>query len=244
MIEAGVLLGLPRSTSTELVVQTLFGAATMLRETGEHPTVLREQVSSPGGTTMSALRQLDDHKVRAAFITAMESARDRSREPGRLVTVAIQRLVPDDWQQARRLRLESLRQDGLAFGTSYEAALAHEEQQWRERLATATTFHALVDGEPLGTITVRQFAENAVGEAEITGMWVDPAGRGRGLGDLLVDTALAAWRAMGGSRMSLWCVTTNEPALRLYSRNGFQPTGRTEQEPDEPRGARDGPPLP
>ncbi|HEX3002737.1 MAG TPA: pyrroline-5-carboxylate reductase, partial [Angustibacter sp.] len=47
MIEAGVLLGLPRATSTELVVQTLFGAATMLRETGEHPTVLREQVSSP-----------------------------------------------------------------------------------------------------------------------------------------------------------------------------------------------------
>ena len=71
MIEAGVLLGLPRSTSTELVVQTLFGAATMLKETGEHPTVLREQVSSPAGTTMAALRQLDDHKVRAAFLTAM-----------------------------------------------------------------------------------------------------------------------------------------------------------------------------
>jgi pyrroline-5-carboxylate reductase len=80
MIEAGVLLGLPRSTSTELVVQTLFGAATMLRETGTHPTVLREQVSSPAGTTMAALRQLDDHKVRAAFLTAMEAARDRSRE--------------------------------------------------------------------------------------------------------------------------------------------------------------------
>ncbi len=80
MIEAGVLLGLPRATSTELVVQTLFGAATMLRETGEHPTVLREQVSSPAGTTMAALRQLDDHKVRAAFLTAMEAARDRSRE--------------------------------------------------------------------------------------------------------------------------------------------------------------------
>jgi pyrroline-5-carboxylate reductase len=80
MIEAGVLLGLPRSTATELVVQTLYGAATMLRETGEHPTVLREQVSSPAGTTMAALRQLDDHKVRAAFLTAMEAARDRSRE--------------------------------------------------------------------------------------------------------------------------------------------------------------------
>lgn len=80
MIEAGVLLGLPRATATELTVQTLVGAAAMLRETGEHPTVLREQVSSPAGTTMAALRQLDDHKVRAAFLTAMEAARDRSRE--------------------------------------------------------------------------------------------------------------------------------------------------------------------
>lgn len=80
MIEAGVLLGLPRATSTDLVVQTLYGAATMLKETEEHPTVLREQVSSPAGTTMAALRQLDDHKVRAAFLTAMEAARNRSRE--------------------------------------------------------------------------------------------------------------------------------------------------------------------
>ncbi len=80
MIEAGVLLGMPRATSTELVVQTLYGAATMLKETGQHPTVLREQVSSPGGTTMAALRQLDDHKVRAAFVTAMEAAALRSKE--------------------------------------------------------------------------------------------------------------------------------------------------------------------
>jgi pyrroline-5-carboxylate reductase len=80
MIEAGVVLGLPRPTSTELVVQTLFGAATMMRETGQHPTVLREQVTSPGGTTAAALRQLDDHKVRAAFITAMEAAANRSHE--------------------------------------------------------------------------------------------------------------------------------------------------------------------
>jgi len=80
MIEAGVLLGMPRTTATELVVQTLYGAATMLKETGQHPTVLREQVSSPGGTTMAALRQLDDHKVRAAFVTAMEAAAERSRQ--------------------------------------------------------------------------------------------------------------------------------------------------------------------
>ena len=83
MIEAGVHLGLPRSTATELVVQTVVGSAKLLRETGEHPTVLREQVTSPGGTTAAAIRELEDHKVRAAFITAMEAARDRSRRPRR-----------------------------------------------------------------------------------------------------------------------------------------------------------------
>jgi pyrroline-5-carboxylate reductase len=69
MIEAGVHLGLPRATATELVVQTLIGSGKMLRETGTHPTILREQVTSPGGTTAAALRSLEDHKVRAAFLT-------------------------------------------------------------------------------------------------------------------------------------------------------------------------------
>jgi len=80
MIEAGVHLGLPRGTATELVVQTLVGSAKMLRETGTHPTVLREQVTSPGGTTAAALRELEVHKVRAAFLAAMEAARNRSAE--------------------------------------------------------------------------------------------------------------------------------------------------------------------
>jgi pyrroline-5-carboxylate reductase len=80
MIEAGVHLGLPRATATELVIQTLYGSATMLRETGTHPVVLREQVTSPGGTTASALRELEVHRVRAAFLAAMEAARNRSRE--------------------------------------------------------------------------------------------------------------------------------------------------------------------
>ena len=57
----------------------MLGSAKLLRETGEHPTVLRERVTSPGGTTAAALRQLEDHKVRAAFLIAIEAARDRSR---------------------------------------------------------------------------------------------------------------------------------------------------------------------
>ncbi len=80
MIEAGVHLGLPRSVSTELVAQTMMGSAVLLRDSGTHPTVLREQVTSPGGTTAAAVRELEANGVRAAFMRAMEAARDRSAE--------------------------------------------------------------------------------------------------------------------------------------------------------------------
>jgi pyrroline-5-carboxylate reductase len=79
MIEAGVHLGLPRATATELVVQTVVGSAKLLRETGEHPTVLREQVTSPAGTTAAAVRVLEEGRVRADFLAAIEAARDRSQ---------------------------------------------------------------------------------------------------------------------------------------------------------------------
>ncbi|NPC98579.1 pyrroline-5-carboxylate reductase [Nocardioides sp. zg-DK7169] len=79
MIEAGVHLGLPRATATRLAIQTVVGSGKMLRETGTHPAVLREQVTSPAGTTAAALRELEVHSVRAAFLAAMEAARDRSR---------------------------------------------------------------------------------------------------------------------------------------------------------------------
>ncbi len=83
MIEAGVLLGLARSLATELAIQTAVGAATMLRQSTTHPSLLREQVTSPGGTTVAALRTLDAHGVRSAFAAAMEVAARRSAELGR-----------------------------------------------------------------------------------------------------------------------------------------------------------------
>jgi pyrroline-5-carboxylate reductase len=80
MIEAGILLGLPRNVAQELIVQTAIGSAVMLRDSGEHPVQLREAVTSPGGTTIAAIRTLEDHGVRAALLAALEAARDRSRE--------------------------------------------------------------------------------------------------------------------------------------------------------------------
>ncbi|MBU2670966.1 pyrroline-5-carboxylate reductase [Actinoplanes bogorensis] len=79
MIDAGILLGLPRNVAHELAVQTAVGSAVMLRDSGEHPVKLRESVTSPGGTTASALRELEKHGLRAAFLTALEAARDRAR---------------------------------------------------------------------------------------------------------------------------------------------------------------------
>lgn len=80
MTDAGILLGLPRQVAHDLIVQTAIGSAIMLRESGEHPVKLREAVTSPAGTTINAIRELENHRVRAALLAALEAARDRARE--------------------------------------------------------------------------------------------------------------------------------------------------------------------
>lgn len=82
LIDAGVQLGLPRDTAAALVGQTVYGSARLLLDSGEHPTVLRERVTSPAGTTAAGLRVLDERGVKAAFMAAAEAARDRSVELG------------------------------------------------------------------------------------------------------------------------------------------------------------------
>ena len=82
LVEAGVRVGIPRDLSTRLVLGTLAGSAAMLTQTGEHPAVLRERVTSPGGTTAAALHALERHGLRAAFLDAVVANRDRARELG------------------------------------------------------------------------------------------------------------------------------------------------------------------
>jgi pyrroline-5-carboxylate reductase len=80
MIEAGILLGLSREISTQLVVQTMLGTAKQLRDERMHPVELREMVTSPGGTTIAAIRELESAGVRAAFLNAIQAAMVRARE--------------------------------------------------------------------------------------------------------------------------------------------------------------------
>lgn len=82
MVDAAIMLGVPRATALEMVIQSVVGAATMLRDSGEHPVLLREAVTSPGGTTIAAIGELEKHGVRAAFLAAIEAASDRGRELG------------------------------------------------------------------------------------------------------------------------------------------------------------------
>jgi pyrroline-5-carboxylate reductase len=80
--DGGVLAGLPRQVSTELAIQTVLGAARTLKETGLHAATLKEEVTSPAGTTIWGLAELEKRGVRSAMMEAVASAAQRSKELG------------------------------------------------------------------------------------------------------------------------------------------------------------------
>ena len=86
MIEAlsdgGVATGLPRDVATKLAAQTLFGSAKMVLETGQHPGALKDLVTSPGGTTIEGIHELEKGGLRAALINAVRAAAEKSRKLG------------------------------------------------------------------------------------------------------------------------------------------------------------------
>ena len=96
LIEAGVLVGLPRDVSSTLAIQTVLGAGRLLAESGDSPEVLRAAVTSPGGTTAAGLRALEDAGVRAAFLAAVDAATARSVSwaPERSLGVRVATSVP------------------------------------------------------------------------------------------------------------------------------------------------------
>jgi pyrroline-5-carboxylate reductase len=81
--DAGVKAGLPRQLALELAAQTVYGAAKMVLETKEHPGKLRDMVTSPGGTTIEGLHALEEGKLRATLMNAVEAATARSKELGK-----------------------------------------------------------------------------------------------------------------------------------------------------------------
>ena len=82
LIDGAVLNGLPRDTARQLAIQTVIGSAQLVLQSGEHPAVLRDRVTSPGGTTIEALKVLEMNDFRGTIIQAVESATRRSKELG------------------------------------------------------------------------------------------------------------------------------------------------------------------
>ena len=84
MADGAVLTGLPRALAYELAAQTMAGSAMMVLETGEHPAVLKDQVTSPGGTTIRGIKAMETHGVRNGMIEAVQQAYIRSKELGEI----------------------------------------------------------------------------------------------------------------------------------------------------------------
>jgi pyrroline-5-carboxylate reductase len=85
LTDAGVKVGLARSVAQDLVLQTVLGSVLLAMETGEHPAELKAMVTSPGGTTIAGLHELEKGAFRAVIMNAVESAVNRSRELGRCI---------------------------------------------------------------------------------------------------------------------------------------------------------------
>lgn len=83
LADGGVLAGLPRPIAQQLAAQTVFGAARLAQESGDHPGLLKDRVASPAGTTIAGLQALEERAFRGAVIAAVEAAAERSRELGR-----------------------------------------------------------------------------------------------------------------------------------------------------------------
>ncbi|MBI3289022.1 MAG: pyrroline-5-carboxylate reductase [Elusimicrobia bacterium] len=84
MIDGGVKMGIPRAVASKLAAQTVFGAAKLVQETGKHPAVLKDEVTTPGGTAINAIHVLEGKGLRSVLIDAIVAASNRSSELSRL----------------------------------------------------------------------------------------------------------------------------------------------------------------
>lgn len=134
----------------------------------------------------------------------------------------------EGWARVRAVRLRALTEAPDAFGTTLAEDECRSREEWRARLEDpdAATFLASSEGHDLGLATGSRY-HGRTGAAGLFGMWVDPAHRGRGIGDALVDAVVAWARASGYERVLLDVANENPSAIRLYARKGFHPTGLT-----------------
>jgi GNAT superfamily N-acetyltransferase len=145
--------------------------------------------------------------------------------------VFVRRIRADESLRLRALRLRALADAPAAFGSTLAREEAFADDVWQERAAGGAAGEDRVtyvaeDGERwIGMATGLMDAGRRF---DLVGMFVEPEARGRQVGGSLVESVTAWARGQGATRLHLWVTSTNEPALRLYCRSGFRPTGESQ----------------
>ena len=147
-------------------------------------------------------------------------------------------LHPSRWQEAKRLRLEALRQDPAAFASSYEEAQIYADEVWMSRLTAAfardgsMTLYAESEGKLLGMAGAAWSSRLKFRHvAEVYGVYVSPAMRGRGVGTKLISALLDELAAQPRiEKVKLSVTSSHEAAVRLYQGLGFEIVGTAKGE--------------
>lgn len=148
------------------------------------------------------------------------------------MSLEIRRVGAAEWRQLRALRLRALTAAPLAFGSTLAREEAFSDSVWQERAAGSpgrATFVTEQDGQWVGLATGVAAGSDGPQQAfpMLVGMFVDASVRQQGVGAKLVERVAAWAKDQGAERLVLWAVDGNEPAMALYRRCGFQPTGVT-----------------
>lgn len=146
-------------------------------------------------------------------------------------TVSIVPVTEHNWRTYRDVRLAALLDTPRAFANTYAVSAAYPDESWLARLTSMTVWLALDADRPVGTVAIWHDVHQPDDETYLIGMWVSASVRGRGVGDLLVATALEAAGREGFDRVRLEVAEENLPAMRLYERHGFTRDGTTWDNP-------------
>lgn len=155
----------------------------------------------------------------------MESALRRHGQ--RLSGFVVRRVAPAEWEQLRTLRIEALTLHPEAFSRDFDAECALTGEQWRERIARGIWFCCLDGAEWAGIAGLRRDEGAKTAHlASFGAMYVRAPYRGRGVGDALIEAAVAEAVANRMAFLELAVNADNRPAIALYERHGFRPYGR------------------
>jgi ribosomal protein S18 acetylase RimI-like enzyme len=140
-----------------------------------------------------------------------------------MTVVSIRAIAAPQWQEWRALRLAALTEAPYAFGSSLEDWSGAGEDRWRQRLRSVPlNLIADLGGQAVGMVSATAATDRQV---ELISMWVAPTGRGHGVGDALIQAAVAWARTQRSDRVVLAVRDGNRPAILLYERNGFRHAG-------------------